>query len=772
MPYAPASGKMAPRRMESITLRNLEIARRYPLELGEDVPRRRRGDNHVCQTDGTPLRPAVLTTFGETGDPAVWRAHPIAIEGFLCGAGHHFEYAFLTPEEANELLGRGGQAARTGDLDLAEFCFRRVTSSWPGFAPGRVNLGSVHLDRVKVEQSRSAPPEEIRRLLDIAVDQFERALACTPPAPIQVRVMLARIYVRTDRAAKARPLLDSVLGDASASPELKEQARALASEAPAAPSGPRFAHAYLELAMPAGWKDAAVPDGLTAAFEGPSHAASNVVIGEAPAPCDSRALLLKVAEAHEAAVRGNHPRCDASPIEILDAHPTFIEVRRHFVAQPPYGHPWNVFARYVVAKVAVVHRDGRRVHPFMQLVSYTSVWESANAVVDAISSAKVLPSIAQVTSSSTALVPYFVTADHVERRDALLVQSGQKAEGATGLLTVAPGIHLTVAADTDAGVSPLFPADLAERGVSLVDALRDARRTIGARLGTPDLPCRTYAITPWAIPPIWRPGMHAVEQGTTTAKVMVVGPSWMAASTAASAALFERASEELGTDSLRMLIPHRDRAFVFACSEDEAANEALANGIVSAESDGAKPIWPKMFSLDAGGITPAGRRALQWTLLSSRRGATREELEAELPADDTWTFREGQGGKADTLMGELWRAPPFSLIFEFAKGGLEKVRVVALVVGDWSALEELDQQLRKSLPDVPLMSGDHPFELAKARPRIENRGSAQMRMAMPIQARITGFGDMFGQVFGAKRPSGEQAYGFDLGYQPGRMFLT
>ena len=52
----------------------------------------------------------------------------------------------------------------------------------------------------------------------------------------------------------------------------------------------------------------------------------------------------------------------------------------------------------------------------------------------------------------------------------------------------------------------------------------------------------------------------------------------------------------------------------------------------------------------------------------------------------------------------------------------------------------------------------------------ECKGSEQLRMATPIQARIPGFGDMLGQVFGHKR-NGAQAYGFDLGFQPGRTFL-
>lgn len=622
--------------MDVITLRTLESARRFPQELSEEVPRLRRGESHACQADGSPLRPVLITTFGEAGDPAVWRAYPLAVDAWLCAAGAHVEYAFLAPEEATALLDAGAGAARVGDHDLAEVSFRRVVSSWPGYAPGRVNLGSLYLDRVKAAQARSASPEEVRRLLDVAADQLEHSLTCSPPAPPEVRVMLGRIYVRSDRVGKGRALLESMLADPALGPALKGQAQALLDEAAAPPMRP------------------------------------------SPAPIANVSPPVRPSPA---------------PAPVVNASPS---------------------------------------GPF---------------------------------------VPYLVTDDHVRRRDALLAQAGREPEGAGGLLALTPDVHLTVAVDSAEGVSPLFAADLAERGLSLIDALAAARTALGARLGGDELPCRTYVTTPWASPPIWREGVHAVVRGTATKKVLVVGPSWMAASAATSGELFRRASRELGTVALRMVIPHRDRAFVFEDSEDEAQNVAFAEGIARAEADGSKPVSAKMFGLDAGGVTPAGRRALQWTLLSARRGASRSEIEAELPVDGTWAWAEGKPGRPDRLSGEHWRAPPFSLAFEFAEGALRTVRIFAFVVGDYAAFEELDEKLRKSLPDVDLRtSGGQPWGALQARATIENKGSAQLKVATPVQARVVGFGDMFGHAFGCK-VGGEQAYGFDLGYQPGRRFL-
>jgi hypothetical protein len=200
-------------------------------------------------------------------------------------------------------------------------------------------------------------------------------------------------------------------------------------------------------------------------------------------------------------------------------------------------------------------------------------------------------------------------------------------------------------------------------------------------------------------------------------------------------------------------------------------NKIFAAAIVRAEADGAKPISEKMFALDAAGVTPAGRRALQWTLLSLRKGATRAEVQAELPVDGTWQWAEGQGGRPDKLGGEHWRSPPFSLVCEFVGGALRAARVVAAIVGDYGDLVALDTKLRQSFPDVSFkVTGNQPWDVEKARAIIENKGSEQFKMGTPIQARIPGFGDMHGTVFGFKR-DGDQGYGFDIGFLPGQFFL-
>lgn len=260
--------------------------------------------------------------------------------------------------------------------------------------------------------------------------------------------------------------------------------------------------------------------------------------------------------------------------------------------------------------------------------------------------------------------------------------------------------------------------------------------------------------------------------GTDTVKVVVVGPSWMAAGAAATGALFQRASKALGSTELWVLIPHRDRVIVFKEDEVEAASEALASGILTAEADGAKPMSTKQFALDSCGVAPAGRRALEWLLLSTGKGATRGEIEASLPSGSKWKWTDEEGGRPAKLSGHHWRAPPFGIHFEFAEGLLRAARVVGLSVGDFPVLEDLDKKLRQSFPSVAFTTSLGAWDLQSVRKIIEGKGNEKVKMATPIRASVPGLGDLSGQVFGC-RVDGKQAYGFDLGWFPGGLwFLT
>ncbi len=770
--------------METLTLRTLEAARRFPLEPAEE-PRRRRVDGGACAIDGTPLVPVLITTFGAAGDPSVWRAYPLAVEAFRCARGDHFEYAFLAPEEVQQLQAESIAAARGGDLDGAEFRLRRVVASWTGYAPARVNLASVYLDRVRVAQRQQAPAAEIQRLVDVAAQQLERALACAPPAPPEASVMLASIYVRRGRAREARALLEALFEGAGPPDAIADRATELLDEldalddrarpAPSASPPPpaSIAHPYLRLALPAGWTRAEDDEGYFALFDGPDHELVNVVVQELPAPCDVEGHLARVLAAHEQTVRRNYPRCDAGPPIAFAAPPGLRELRRRFRVEGN-GPSWTVFTRYVLSEQPVMLRDGRRVHPYVQITHYGAAMLPSKELLDALGGAVVVPVLFEGPSGgSDALIPYLIGDEHLARRDAALRAQGAAPEGARGLLPLARGAFLTVAVDRPEGAQPLFGADLAALGgLDLAHALARAKPALEARLGRAELPLRLHATTPFAIPPVWREGLHAIVQGTATAQILVVGPSWMAAAAATTGALFRRASELLGTRALRALIPHRDRAFVFAAAPDPRADEALVRGILRAEADGERRLSDALFVLDPDGLSPLGPDALQWTVLAARKAATRAEIEARLPADAEARWVTGQPGTRDELRFAHRRAPPFSVRYQFDGDALFGVVIFAAVRGDFERLRELDAALREALPDCDLrMTGNVPYSLERARPIVEHALSQRLPTGTPIEVTLPGLGWMFGKVFGATEHGepGGRVYGFELRYKPGDL---
>lgn len=216
----------------TMTLRTLESAQKFPQEIAEETKRTLRTEAPTCAKDKRSYEPVVITTRGALGDPAVWRAYPIAIDGWRCPVcGDHHYPVFLPPEEVAELLRGGEEAARRGDLDEAEYKFRRVVSSWPGHATARFDLGSLYLDRAKAERTRAgSTPADVQHATDEATRQLERALASNPPPPGIARFMLGKTYVRGGKPDKGRPLLLTFLGDPTSDATRRAEAQGLLTE--------------------------------------------------------------------------------------------------------------------------------------------------------------------------------------------------------------------------------------------------------------------------------------------------------------------------------------------------------------------------------------------------------------------------------------------------------------------------------------------------------------------------------------------------------------
>lgn len=215
-----------------VTLRNLEVARQFPQELPDDAMGPSTGEAHACTSCGDALEHVVITTGGPHGDPAVWEAYPLALDGWQCRACRDISYpALLSPEEISALLDGAITAAQRGAFDEAELGFRRAITSWPTYMPARINFGSMCLDRVRAEQRGAARAEVVERYAELAEHQLRKSLSCEPAAPAAARFMLGKLLCRRGKRGEGAPLLEQFLRAPDGPARLRDEAAAILAEA-------------------------------------------------------------------------------------------------------------------------------------------------------------------------------------------------------------------------------------------------------------------------------------------------------------------------------------------------------------------------------------------------------------------------------------------------------------------------------------------------------------------------------------------------------------
>jgi tetratricopeptide (TPR) repeat protein len=169
--------KLFGRKGEVVTLRDRATAERFPLQLWFDRRGKRRADVGPCGDCGGRLDEVVITTGGEHGDRELWRAYPLAVDGWRCrGCGALTAPRFLEPDEATELGKLGAQRGEAGLLDEAELAFRRLANSWTAWAPGRFNLAMLYQERIRAEERSHARPEVIAAYREVREAQLRDAL--------------------------------------------------------------------------------------------------------------------------------------------------------------------------------------------------------------------------------------------------------------------------------------------------------------------------------------------------------------------------------------------------------------------------------------------------------------------------------------------------------------------------------------------------------------------------------------------------------------------
>jgi hypothetical protein len=201
-------------------LTDLEVARSFPAQMPLDVMAPRRSEAPPCLRCRGPMKEVLLTTGGPGCDHAVWVAHPLAVDGWYCPACSEVCLPrSLEPEEALALLDAAVLFARRGRMEDAELSLRRVTSSWPRFAAGRVQLALLYGQRLARAEAAAAPPAVVGRLAHEIVAQLDDVLAAfldaapdgESPDAFDVLTLACRALLRQDDAAGAIARIDRQL---------------------------------------------------------------------------------------------------------------------------------------------------------------------------------------------------------------------------------------------------------------------------------------------------------------------------------------------------------------------------------------------------------------------------------------------------------------------------------------------------------------------------------------------------------------------------------
>jgi hypothetical protein len=366
----------------------------------------------------------------------------------------------------------------------------------------------------------------------------------------------------------------------------------------------------LRLTLPSGWERQEAP-GLFAQFVHQSAdfetSMLTVVLGNATASTSADDVIDAAMEAHAHSLAQNHRgQMDAQPVRFRTIGPVRDATRTYLCQAEGSALQWRVTARYASTLEPMALRGTPFGRPLVQITVYESPW-SSEAMERVISDAQVVPLLSTLdgpgSTGSVVRYPYVVHDDGVAQRDAALVHAGQRPEGSAGMVHLGGPLHLTVAEDHPDTVRPLFPSDVIAQGGTLPAWLQDAGERVGRELASGDIPVHVYDVSPGLLTPLWQEGVHVVVGGLPTVKLMVVGPTWKAASSIGSRALYQRAVQELGTSDLRALVPHRDRLFVFAAMPEPLA-ETFVQAIVRAEEPYArKPLSNAVFRLEPGKLS-------------------------------------------------------------------------------------------------------------------------------------------------------------------------
>lgn len=341
----------------------------------------------------------------------------------------------------------------------------------------------------------------------------------------------------------------------------------------------------------------------------------------------------------------------------------------------------------------------------------------------------------ELREDPTGLFPALITEAMIARRDDVLLAAGAPAEGAAGLAKLGGGLYLGVGVQEARVLRPMFPGDLSDRATA--EALAEARRGMEAALER---------------------GVCPIQLKQATVPVLTIGPSPLAASALATRGLFRRAAAALGSRKLCALVPHQERAFLFAAG-DPASDRAFARALHDAETASSPLISSRLWSLTPDGIAALNAPwSLEALLFGATPGLTAAELRVGWPMETRWGWDAPRG----LLQAKLPALPGMEIAYELRATGLRLVRLSILRAGPYPVLESMDAALRALLPSFELRSEGRRWSPAQARAQLEDPSFAR---TTPISAIVPGLGRLHGKAVAFSQDS-RRFYGFDLVWQP------
>jgi tetratricopeptide (TPR) repeat protein len=206
---------------DRLVFTSVEEAKRIPREPGARGP----ASMEACGSCGGPVRRIVFTTAGGGDQLAIWRAYPLAVDGFVCTTcGEAVVPRSLSAQEITEIVQTGVLHARESRFDDAEYWFLRAVSSWPEFPPALANLAQVYVERADARGGdRDALRREAMRLLQRAADEPEHC-------PAAARLTLARVEAMLGNEKAALGRLEALAAAADVDEQVRNEAASMTAQ--------------------------------------------------------------------------------------------------------------------------------------------------------------------------------------------------------------------------------------------------------------------------------------------------------------------------------------------------------------------------------------------------------------------------------------------------------------------------------------------------------------------------------------------------------------